>query len=183
LSIPLTTIVTNKKSLQDFFQKHQKCITKGIKYNGFYLKDVLSGGCNTVLITDELINKMETTFAPSLLQKYYAKLFELRVFYFDNKCYSAALFSQQDEQTKIDFRNYNYDHPNRIVPYQLPFDIEKKLVQFMNEINMQSGSIDLIVTPELDYVFLEVNPVGQYSWISASCNFQLDKVIASYFKN
>ncbi len=182
LLIPPTTIVNTKEELIQFLHKHGKCITKGINYNGFLLDRKLSGGCGTELIKEEDINNIAETFAPSLIQKYLEKLFEIRIFYIDGKCYSAAIFSQQDEKTKIDFRNYNEERPNRIVPYQLPVDIEQKLVKFMNAIEMKSGSIDLIVSPQLDYIFLEVNPVGQFGWISDSCNYTIDKVIASYFR-
>lgn len=33
-----------------------------------------------------------------------------------------AIFSQQNEKTKIDFRNYDYSRPNRVVPYECQDD-------------------------------------------------------------
>lgn len=36
----------------------------------------------------------------------------------------------------------------------------------------------MIVTPDDEYVFLEVNPVGQYDYVGKRCNYQLDKEIA-----
>lgn len=48
----------------------------------------------------------------------------------------------------------------------------------MKKMNLDTGSIDMIVTPELEYVFLEVNPVGQYDMVSVPCNYHLHSKIA-----
>jgi ATP-GRASP peptide maturase of grasp-with-spasm system len=181
LRTPETEIVCSKNQLIDFFEQHTKIITKGIKSNGFNLNPFNSVSSLTQIIEKEDLNKFQEKFAPSLIQKYIEKLFELRVFYIDGKCYSAAIFSQNSEETKIDFRNYNQKRPNRVVPYKLPQKIERKVRLLMNILEMKSGSIDIIVSSDLEYYFLEVNPVGQFSWISRNCNYQLEKKIANYF--
>jgi len=43
---------------------------------------------------------------------------------------------------------------------------------------LNSGSIDILVTPNNEYVFLEVNPVGQFGMVSQPCNYYLEKRIA-----
>jgi D-alanine-D-alanine ligase-like ATP-grasp enzyme len=48
----------------------------------------------------------------------------------------------------------------------------------MSSIGLRSGSIDMILTPSGEYVFLEVNPVGQFKQVSYPCNFKLEKRIA-----
>lgn len=65
-----------------------------------------------------------------------------------------------------------------MVPYILPRAIELKINRFMKKMNLDTGSIDMIVTPELEYVFLEVNPVGQYDMVSVPCNYHLHSKIA-----
>ena len=94
-----------------------------------------------------------------------------------------AIFSQEDKQTVIDFRNYNDQIPNRYVPYKLPHNIEDKIDKFMHKMNLDTGSIDMIVTPDLKYIFLEVNPVGQYDMVSVPCNYYLHKKIAQTISN
>jgi hypothetical protein len=44
--------------------------------------------------------------------------------------------------------------------------------------NLNTGSIDLICTKSGEYVFLEVNPVGQFSMVSFPCNYYLEEKIA-----
>ena len=44
-----------------------------------------------------------------------------------------AIFSQLDEKTKYDFRNYNHGKPNRNIPYKLPEDIKEKVLKYTKE--------------------------------------------------
>lgn len=119
----------------------------------------------------------------TLLQGYVEKKLEIRTFYLFGKCFSMAIFSQQNEKTKIDFRNYDDAKPNRNVPFQLPQNIEDKIVGFMNDMNMHCGSLDIIYTPDKRYVFLEVNPVGQFDWLSKECNYFIEEHLAKEMIN
>ena len=89
-----------------------------------------------------------------------------------------AIFSQKDKQTEVDFRNYNWDVPNRTVPYKLPDEVKNKIVLFMKEFDIETGSIDMIKSKKGDYVFLEVNPIGQFGMTSYPCNYYLEKKIS-----
>ena len=120
----------------------------------------------------------DKTMYPNCLQEYINKEIEIRVFYLDNICYSMAIFSQSDEKTKKDFRNYNDSRPNKMVPYILPQNITDMINSFMKKMNLRCGSIDLILTKKNEYVFIEVNPFGQYGFVSNECNYDIDSLIA-----
>ena len=86
-----------------------------------------------------------------------------------------AIFSQEIEQTKVDFRKYSKEIPNRYVPYDLPKTISMKLKRLMDNLKLNSGSIDLVYTKDEDYYFLEVNPVGQFAMVSEPCKLLFRK--------
>jgi ATP-GRASP peptide maturase of grasp-with-spasm system len=134
----------------------------------------------TSLVHREEISRQQTLVFPSQIQEHVEKAFEIRTFYLGGRCKSIAIFSQLDEQTKIDFRNYNAHKPTRSVPYNLPRDIEKKLKRLMTLLALESGSIDLIKAKDGRFVFLEVNPVGQFDWVSFYGNYNIEKDIADY---
>ncbi|MNK49129.1 hypothetical protein D3C87_679720 [compost metagenome] len=176
LDIPRTLVTNNKKDLLEFIEDDRKYITKciyqesNIHHKGFnYL-----GAGTTVLNTQDVPD----TFAPSLVQECIEKEVELRIFYFQGKFFAMAIFSQQDDKTKIDFRNYNREKPNRISPFILPDLITEKLEKFIEMTESDTGSIDIILTPKKDFIFLEVNQMGQYDWVSEGCNYYIDKYIA-----
>jgi len=185
LQIPLTTIFNNKVQLKSLFQENPNVefITKSMK-NPIRSKEgncIVNYGYTIEVIPD--FNSMPDEFAPSLVQEKIEKLIEIRAFFLCGNCYSMAIFSQSDEQTKLDYRYYNTNTPNRNVPYSLPEEIEIKIRELMDRIGLNCGSIDLILTPSHEYVFLEVNPVGQFSGLSEKCNYSLEKIIANYLNN
>jgi ATP-GRASP peptide maturase of grasp-with-spasm system len=119
----------------------------------------------------------------SLTQNLIEKQYEIRSFYFFEKFYSMAIFSQQDTQTQIDFRKYNKAKPNRVIPFKLPQDIENQLNLLMKHLNLDQGSIDMIVSKSGEFIFLEVNPVGQFGMISEPCNYYLEELFAQRLIN
>lgn len=137
-----------------------------------------------VIYTTEIKKNKEHKFnSLSYFEGKIDKAYELRVFYFNQTFYPMAIFSQNDKKTKIDFRNYNRINPNRTVPFELPIDIKDKLSILMNILNLNSGSVDLIVSKDREYYFLEVNPVGQFGMVSHPCNFNIEEIIAKYLLN
>ena len=92
-----------------------------------------------------------------------------------------AIFSQNNPKTKIDYRNYDRKKPNRFVPYKLPGKIEMAIGKMMNELQLNTGSLDLIKSNKNGkYYFLEVNPAGQFGMVSFPCNYNLHKIVAEY---
>ncbi|WP_271769939.1 grasp-with-spasm system ATP-grasp peptide maturase [Aquimarina algiphila] len=178
LDIPDSLITNSKKELLQFFKKQQQIITKPLYETVYFNDKSYIAFFKTNTITEEVIESLPETFFPSLFQGYVEKDIELRAFYIEEKFYTMAIFSQLDPQTKIDFRNYNDEKPNRNVPYLLPEEIEIKIKRLMKELNLNTGSIDLIKTPDKKYVFLEVNPTGQFGFVSKPCNYYLEDVIA-----
>lgn len=137
----------------------------------------------TTEISENFIKKIPNKFHPSLIQEKIEKLLEIRVFYLDNSFTSIAIFSQDDSQTNIDFRNYNHKTPNRYVPYNLDLDTSEKIHKLMQALNLKSGSIDLIKDINGELIFLEVNPNGQFGMISKNGNENIEKKISNYLCN
>lgn len=180
LSVPEEYLINNTEvlfkvdNLQDYATKSITGSTV-FDFNNYYIVGY------TTLLKKPLLPKKN--FFPSLIQKYIPKKYELRIFYLHKVFYSMAIFSQSDETTKVDFRNYNRKNPNRNIPFELPNSIKQKLTNLMEKLKLNSGSIDMIVSQNNDFFFLEVNPIGQYGMVSNPCNYNLNKVIALFFKD
>jgi ATP-GRASP peptide maturase of grasp-with-spasm system len=175
--IPDTLITSDKRALIDFYKTHKSVICKSATQGSLIGEKTNLDGL-TVLLNKNDIKLASKQFPPSLFQMNIEKSFEIRVFYLLGKTYSLAIFSQNNNKTKIDFRNYDHLNPNRTVPFCLPKNIEKKIITLMNKLSMNSGSIDLIYSKDAKYYFLEVNPVGQFDQVSYPCNYRLEKLIA-----
>lgn len=171
-------IIDSKEELEKLLNEKEKISTKSISGHAINVFGNLCTFYYTSIIDKKDLKKYSNSFFPSLFQTYIEKKYELRVFYLNDKFYSMAIFSQEDPQTIVDFRNYNRIKPNRTVPYKLPESIALKLMKLMKKININCGSIDIIVTKENNYVFLEMNPVGQFGMVSKPCNYNIEKIIA-----
>lgn len=132
----------------------------------------------TEVILPENIARLPAGFSASMVQRQIEKQFEVRTFYCTGEFYSMAIFSQADERTKVDFRNYNPDRPNRFTPYQLPADVEERLRRLFHDLSLNCGCVDLICTPTAEWCFLEINPAGQFGMIEGACNYPLHKIVA-----
>ncbi|UOU97263.1 grasp-with-spasm system ATP-grasp peptide maturase [Chryseobacterium daecheongense] len=188
LQVPDSLVTNNFSRLLHFSSQYKSIITKDIEMDEIKISYDLNYkfiiGARVQMLTHQDIletkekYQKELTTRYAFYQQYIEKKYELRIFYLKGKFYTMAIFSQANEKTKIDFRNYDMERPNRCIPYQLPKEIEDKLDLFMQSIDMNCGSIDMIYTPEGEYVFLEVNPIGQFQWVSRNCNYDIERQIA-----
>ncbi|WP_160136344.1 grasp-with-spasm system ATP-grasp peptide maturase [Chryseobacterium sp. c4a] len=171
LKIPSTVIANN------FYTGEKDWITKSINEGTV----ISHNQKNFPLMTVEYNNSI-IFFFPSLFQQHIYKEYELRVFHLNGKNYPMAVFSQNDKQTSVDFRNYNQNKPNRFIPYQLPEDLNNKICQLMKTCHIDTGSIDIIKGIDGEYYFLEINPSGQFRMTSYHCNYNLHYELAKQLK-
>jgi glutathione synthase/RimK-type ligase-like ATP-grasp enzyme len=185
LNVPATIVTNDAVRLKQFCTGFEFIIIKDIEFNPLH---VIGKNNNlvfqpTVVMSNTELSKFignRTDFNGLIFcQKYIEKVFEIRVYFLMDKYYAMAIFSQNNTQTKLDYRNYDLDNPNRLVPFKLPKALEGKIKKMMKILKLESGSIDLIYSRDKKYFFLEVNPIGQFQWLSKHCNYYLEKQIAS----
>jgi ATP-GRASP peptide maturase of grasp-with-spasm system len=170
LLTPDTIIITNEKDITD----SKNLITKNIK-------DILSTRIKNSLYfnrTTRFERGIKRKLFPSLLQEEIIKKIELRIFYFDGLLYTMAIFSQQNEDTKVDFRDITNQASLKTVPYELPGIQKSKLIKLIKQLGYTSCSIDMLVDSNNNYYFLELNPIGQFSMVSIPCNYYIERDIA-----
>lgn len=181
LIFPESLITNEKVELQLFKIQHEKIICKlnRVVFSSNEESDVVAQTF-TEELTDKFIADLPDKFFCSFFQEKIEKQYEVRSFYLNGKFYSIAMFTQDQAETQTDFRKYNFAKPNRIVPYRLPEPIKEKLNLLMSEIDLNTGSLDLIKGIDGKYYFLEINPVGQFGFTAEGGNYQIAKDIALF---
>ena len=180
--VPSTSIVQSKTALNRFFiENNGMVVAKAINENIMF--DIKNGDgvvCPTVVITDTDVEKSSDKFFPTLLQQKVQKKIDIRVFYFLGKVYSTAIFTPEKHKSEIDYRVVDRIGENltRIVPYKLSESDVEKVERFMKLVGRESGSLDFVLSFDNKMYFLELNPVGQFGFISDACNFYIEKEIA-----
>lgn len=100
---------------------------------------------------------------PGQYQSYIDKEYELRIHIIGKKVIAVKIDSQSNARAKIDWRSQSYQLTYE--RYNLPSDLGAVILKFMSMMGLNLGVIDMIVTPSGEYVFLEVNPDGNWLWI------------------
>ena len=134
----------------------------------------------TTLITQEHLSLLETVHtAPCQFQEVIPKRLELRVTIIGDDLFVCEIHSQQDERTSLDWRHYE-----AAIPYtkgSLPPEIAEKCFALMKSYGLNYSSMDLILTPEGEYVFLENNPAGQCFFVQDRIpEFKMIEAVAAY---
>lgn len=126
--------------------------------------ECIATGLATTLVTAEMRECLDAVSELAChFQEYIPKQYELRVTVIGERVFAARIDSQDDERTMVDCRDMAAD-----VAYsatRLPPAIEQRCRVFVHSYGLSFGALDLIVTPQGDYVFLENNPCGQFLFI------------------
>lgn len=179
-AIPPTLITNSKDELRKFYYEHEKNIIikplsqTRIRYNE------KSAFIFTNPIPENYINQLEEyDLTPCIYQKNILKEYEIRVTVVDELVFSSAVYSQENEKTKNDWRK------EKLIFHQieLPQNISKLCVLIVKKLNLKFGAIDLIKTPSNEYVFLEINPNGQWAWIEQQTGQNISDAIINYLVN
>jgi len=178
LNVPETHIVNSKRDVLEFAKSNRYIIKSSNEPVSLFDEGLYT--MYTKSISEKLTDKfsLPEIISPSLVQEKIEKDYEIRTFFLREKFYSMAIFSQENTRTKEDFRDIDWSKSNRVVPYKLPTEIEKKTKRVMRMVGLNCGSIDYIKGVDGKYYFLEINPVGQYGMVDFPCNYNLNKEIA-----
>lgn len=101
---------------------------------------------------------------PGIFQEKIDKQYELRVTYFGTNPVSIKLHSQGHKEGIHDWRSVP-THELPIERIKIPDSLNEKCIKLLQYYGLQMGCFDFILTPENEYIFLEVNEQGQFLWI------------------
>lgn len=102
--------------------------------------------------------------SPAIFQAYVPKAFELRVTCMGDQQFAVRLDSQGTREGEIDWRLEPIESLP-MAPVDLPEDVAQRCRALMRRLGLVFGCFDFIVTPSGEYVFLEINQMGQFLWI------------------
>lgn len=115
--------------------------------------------------------KEDISLTPVYLQNYIEKQYEVRVTIVGQNVYAVRI----DTKNKIDWRADYQNHEYTLI--DCPGDIINKCYMLMNDFNLMFGAFDFIVTPKNEWIFLEVNPNGQWLWLEQKLGLDISKKI------
>lgn len=164
--IPETCITNSPEEARKFVKAHPNGSIAKMQSSFAIYKDGVENVVFTNVIKEEDLESIDTLqYCPMQFQEKLEKEVELRVTVVGDEIFAFAVDSQKLSNAKIDWRREGTTLLNDWVPYELPLDVKNKILEMMDVYQINYGAIDIIVTPEKDHYFLEINSAGEFYWL------------------
>lgn len=166
LTIPDTLITNDPQKIRHFITSH---LSNGVIYKPFKPAIWESDGNVAIVYTstvqlDDLPEDEVLKLSPAIFQEQVPKTYELRVTCMGHEVVTAQLNSQATTTGRVDWRMAS-EKEMCIERVTIPKTIEHKCRAMLDSLGLVFGCFDFVVTPSGEYVFLEVNQMGQFLWI------------------
>jgi glutathione synthase/RimK-type ligase-like ATP-grasp enzyme len=161
IAVPATLLGNDPEAVRAFAARHPRCIFKPVQ-----------GGAHTLRLTpdhltDDRINNL--SYAPVTIQEEIPGT-NIRVF-----VAGARVLACEVRTTELDFRA---DEEPHITAHPLPADVADSCLRAARALDLLWTGIDLRLTPEGRYVFLEANPSPMFMGFEARSGLPLTESLA-----
>jgi len=179
LKIPDTCITNNPEEAKRFVLAHPNgVITKMQSSFAIYQKGIESVVFTNSIGPENFEDIDALQYCPMQFQEKIEKKVELRVTIVGDELFTFAIDSQKLENAKIDWRKEGVELLQDWKAYPLPEAIKSQLLHLMDIYQINYGAIDIIVTPEDEYYFLEINSAGEFFWLDRLIEGQISEQLA-----
>ena len=127
---------------------------------------------------EDLADLSGLNLCPATFQELLPKSLEIRVTVVGRRVMCASIDSQVSARAAHDWRRDGLRMLQNWRPYQLPDEVEEKILLLMDYFSLNYGAIDIILTPDDQHVFLELNPGGEFFWLEHSPGLPVSDAIA-----
>lgn len=178
LRIPRTLVTNNPQEVREFFQAVEgKMIAKlltplstSMEGSSFFLY-------TSVVKAEDLLEAEALRYSPMIFQEQIPKLRELRVVFVEGNLFVGVLDASRYSATTMDWRRATLV-ASPWESEELPDQVARGLNTLMAKLGLGFGAIDLIETPDGEYVFLEVNPTGEWGMLERDLHYSISGAIA-----
>jgi len=170
LEVPATLVTSDPVAARSFVETTAGPVVRKL------FRNLECAAAHTRVVTAEHLAVIDTVrYAPVIFQEYVPAAFDLRVTMVDGEVFAAAIKS--DPAFHADYRP---GLPSAsITAHALPDQVADQLRALCTTLGLRYGAIDLRLTPQGHYVFLEVNPAGEFLFISERTGQPIAQAIAS----
>jgi glutathione synthase/RimK-type ligase-like ATP-grasp enzyme len=152
LRTPATLITNDAEQVCQFRTRFPKTIYKT-------MGETAHRNMGTRFFSDNDLDRIDTLAnCPVIFQEFIEARFDIRVTVIRDKMFAVRIDSQSG-QSPLDWR---FDHSVNFELFEMEADVTALISRLMRELGLIYGAIDMRQTSAGEYVFLEVNPSGQY---------------------
>jgi glutathione synthase/RimK-type ligase-like ATP-grasp enzyme len=175
IETPSSLLTNNSITADKFLKSHKKSIIKPIS-NGLQVLENKFYSIYTSDIHKDFFSNYDNTNlfeTPVLLQERIENENDIRVVIINEKVFAVEI--TKDDKSEVDWRKPEIEKSYKQI--KLPDDLSDKLVKLNKSFNLIYSAIDLIKKPNGKFVFLEINPVGEWVWLESELNLNISETI------
>ena len=179
LKIPQTVITNDPDQVRDAFQVFQAMVAKPVRSGYVVIEGEPHSIYTSRLLEEHMAHLDAASLSPTIYQELIPKRFDVRVTIVGDRIFAAAIDSQGDKDAEVDWRrtnNPNLGHHS----IDLPAALEHALRSLMRQLGLSYGAVDLVQTPDGEFVFLEVNPNGQWLWLDDKLDMGITREMVNW---
>jgi glutathione synthase/RimK-type ligase-like ATP-grasp enzyme len=160
--IPRTLVTNDAFAAREFVRAVPEAIAKPIGGSRAEI-DGLGWCLFTHPVKEGDLSETAMQIAPCIFQERLPRKSDVRVTVVGRQVFAAEIFVRA-AGSEVDWRAVN-PQDLRYEPHKLPDALEELCRSMLERLDLRYGCFDFIRTPDDRYVFLEVNPSGQWGWI------------------
>jgi len=178
LCVPRTLVTNDASAARQFFAETEgQTIAKLLRPLAVSM-DADTPFVYTNRVREEDLDQAEALrHSPMVFQELIPKAYELRVACVAGKAFAGALDATGTSRGHTDWRRAAPEEC-RWQAAELPTPVANSLQVMMSELGLVFGAVDLICTPAGEYVFLEVNPGGEWGMLERDLGLPISEAIA-----
>jgi glutathione synthase/RimK-type ligase-like ATP-grasp enzyme len=177
LVIPETIFTNDPEHIRNFFDECKGELV--VKLHGA-LSRSMEGNTpffpTTKLSPSDMEKVDQLAYCPMIFQQYIPKEYELRVVYVDGSFFAGKIPNEHAGVT--DWRTIS-NHRVAWQQYELPESEQEKIHNMMQSLQLTFGAIDIIKNTNGEFVFLEVNPQGEWGMLQKYLDYPIGQTIAN----
>ncbi|MBS1509058.1 MAG: hypothetical protein JSS79_20640 [Bacteroidetes bacterium] len=176
---PKSIITNSPLRAKEFLHANSKTIIKPVS-NGLQVLDEVTYSIYTSVIDQNYFDSYEqneTFETPVFLQEMISNKADIRVTIVKDKVFVVRIDKVESEE--VDWRKPDVQKKYSVI--NLPENVNQCLLKLNHAFDLVYSAIDLIQTPNDDYVFLEVNPVGEWVWLEKELGLNISDALINEF--
>jgi MvdC family ATP-grasp ribosomal peptide maturase len=179
LRVPRTLVTNDPEAVRQFFAETEGQTVAKLLRPTTVSMDADKPFVYTNRVHEKDLNDAELLrHSPMVFQELIPKACELRVAFVAGETFAGALDASGTSRGETDWRRVAPEECQWQVA-QLPAEVASGLNMLMSDLGLVFGAVDLICTPAGEYVFLEVNPSGEWGMLERDLGFPIAEAIAS----
>ncbi|MEX1364810.1 MAG: hypothetical protein AB1Z98_16910 [Nannocystaceae bacterium] len=166
-TVPITLFSNDPERIKAFLRQHEgETIYKSFAQAHWQTDQGTASLFTTTIGLDDLPDDDILQASAGIFQRRVPRAFELRVTAMGHHMLAAKLVPPTEADGHIDSRRTL--GITTIEPFELPEPVADRCRALLQRLGLVFGCFDLLVTPQGEVVFLEVNPMGQFLWVEQS---------------